>query len=548
MVWGLVLSPGVGAGVAVMLRRQPADVLRAAVLANLLCTAVLGTALAAMASASTPQARVVAGWTTWTVPRSTLDRSDNVPKRESPWLEVVVSLGRDHWNAAALLWIPWLALSALLVVDAPVERPALFYGLFCAWEACLLGCFAAYDALTFLSFDAAALWLGCALTGGWGQAHRRAAAGKFWRHQFAGQCAWFVGLAGLGVVAAWCHFYVSPRLPALSWTWPTLTEQLSRVVRSSWEIAAYFESASAVLLVVLAFGALLRSPVVPLHSWWPVLATEAPSPVAVLTASAWCPLGMYAWLRFVAPVFSDSIALHAGQLAFAGEVTAVLAGLLALAQTDLRRYAAYAALCLQGVAWTCASASTETGNAAALSLSQAAGLGAAAWLLSIALLERRYHTRELDAFGGLAMRLPRFAVALAAMLVCVNGFPAPFRAGIDLSVGWTLAEHRPWGLVAAVAGWLAVGWGGVWALQRLLFGPVREPTSQDSLFGDASGIVPLRPREVQDLSWTECAAFAPLVGWCLWFGMPGQFVDQVEESSAAVVRLRETTSQGRHAP
>jgi NADH-quinone oxidoreductase subunit M len=499
VLW-LVLSPVIGAVLLLIVRRQPPEALRSLALMNAFFTALIATGLhvgMALSDADHPMSAVIE-WTWLAIPRDAAHPSD-------PWLEATFSIGCDQINAAPLLWIPWLALSALWVVDARRARPRPFYGVFFAWETCLLGCFAAYDALTFLGFEAAALWLGHTLVSGWGTAERHAVAAKFWRYQFAGQVAWGGALIALGVIGAWCRFDVLPTLPTLKWSWPALAQQLPWAAHQSEGALQFWLSSSPVLVVLLVVGALLRSPVVPLHRWLPAFFETAPAPVCVLIAAAWCPLSLYAWARFAAALFGENAAALRGAMALLGGATAVYAGLCALAQSDLRRLSAYALVTLQGAAWLSASTLTVGGSHGAWILSHAAGVGSAAWLLLAALWEQRERTPL--AAGAVAM--PRFAALVAAAMLIVCGFPALGRLSADLVVGWTLAQHDVWGLVAVLFGWLMVGASAIGVLGRLW--------GTDAEAADATVGSP------RDVSWREALALAPVLAWIIWslsFALP----------------------------
>jgi NADH-quinone oxidoreductase subunit M len=506
----LVLSPLLGTVLAVMLRRQPASVVRGAVLTSSFGTALIATGLHVWFRVEAEGFHAAVPW--FSLPRATTPTG---PFDGVPWLEVVLSLGLDEWNAGLLLWIPWLAWSALLVTVAPEQHPVPFYGLFGVWVACLLGACAAADAITFCLCDAGALWLGYSLAAGWGGAERRSAAARFWRYQFAGQLAWWIGLTALGVVATWCRYDVLPALPTLRWTWPVLTERLPMAVVQSWGAAQYWESVATGLFLLLTVGAALRTPLPPWHGWLPGYLSAAPAAVGVLTLAAWCPLGVVLWLRLATPVFPQTLAGFGFALTAFAAVAAVYAGVLAVAAADLRRLSAYALMSLQAIAWLSVGTATTTGVHGALALGQAAGIGSAAWLMLVALRERRGSNDEQELPNALPAHSPRWAGVWMIVMLLACGFPAVGRGGTDLLVGWTLMQSSPWGMLAAMAALLLVSGAMLSTRTRMLFadnGEVRPPTVA----------IPHDPVVIRDLSATECLAFAPLLAWCVvgWYAPP----------------------------
>ena len=495
VLW-LVLSPLVGAALMVVVRRPSPAVLRSLAVSSGLCTAFSATVLHVCVHEAPDAARYAVG--TFTRPVLTIPREAPATDSASaePWLEVVFSVGVDQLNAAALLWIPWFAVSALLVAEPSADRG--FHAVFLAWEACLLGSFAASDALTFCAFQVGALCWGYCLTAGWGQSDRRAAADSFCRWQFSGLAAWWTALVALGVVTAWCRRDLLAALPTLSWTWTTFAHRLPLAIGQSPVAAHYWQLAATVLFVLFVFGVLVRTPVWPLHAWFPPFVDAALAPVTMLATAAWCPLGLYAWVRFVAPIFRESTIGFGGGLVLIGGVTAVWAGVTAFSQTDLRRFGAYAFLSLQGIAWLSAATASADGARGAAALCQAAGFGAAAWFVFVALWERRSRSSHVESIAGLAWRAPRLGAALIVIAIGCCGFPAVGRWHADVFVLWTLASHRPWGLAAAVVGWLFVGWGTIRVVGRMF------TTSN------------LPAAAAHDLSWSELLALAPPLAWCLW--------------------------------
>jgi NADH-quinone oxidoreductase subunit L len=104
------------------------------------------------------------------------------------------------------------------------------------------------------------------------------------------------------------------------------------------------ESSTLAVLVGLGLlgGAVAKSAQVPLHTWLPD-AMEGPTPVsALIHAATMVTAGVYLIAR-TAPLFESSPAVHdlAGIL---GAVTLVVAGLIALVQTDIKRVIAYSTM------------------------------------------------------------------------------------------------------------------------------------------------------------------------------------------------------------
>lgn len=503
LVLWLVLSPWVGVLLTWGWRGGPRATLRRAVLGNAALTALIATGLAVWPFPADAGSALQIDWLT--LPRG----SPAAGLSATPWLTIVFSVGYDPLNAGPLLWIPWLSLAVLWWSEQ--AAPSL-WATICLWEGCLLGCYAAYDACTFLVFDALSVMVAAGLIGGWGGEDRRHAAASFCMYQAAGWWAWSTGLLAVGAVAAWCQGVVQPANPTLSWTWSVLTAQLPRVRESAWGAAQLWDTASTVWLMWLGMGSLLRSPLVPFHRWWPRCVQQAPVGVSALLAAAWCPLGMYGWLRWVVPMYgADLSAVSAGGTLLGG-LTAVIGALLALAQPDRRLFTAYASLSGQGVAWLAAASLRGSDVAGVWLFSQGVGWSIAVWLLSLGVLEQRTGLRW-EQVRGLVRRDPLLAGVCAVLWLVFLGFPAVGRLPADWWVGGHLAANNPWGLCGTLLAAVLIGWGALEGWLARWFG------SEEA----CAATLPATRAEVErggaggasTSAWSTWGLLT-LLAWCVW--------------------------------
>lgn len=503
LVLWLVLSPWVGVLLTWSWRKRPPATLRRAVLGNAALTALIATGLAAWPF---PVGSASALHIDWLIlPRT----SPAAGFSQTPWLKMVFSVGYDPLNAGPLLWIPWLSLAVLWWSDQAAPR---LWATICLWEGCVLGCYAAYDACTFLVFDALSVIVAAGMIGRWGGEDRRHAAASFCLYQTAGWWAWSTGLLALGAVAAWCRGVVQPANPTLSWTWSVLTEQLPRVRDSAWGAAQLWDTGSTVWLLWLGLGSVFRTPLLPVHRWWPRCVQQAPMGVSALLAAAWCPLGMYGWLRWVVPVYGADLSAMNTLGTVLGGLTAVVGALLALAHADRRLFTAYACLSGQGVAWLAAATLQGSDVAGVWLFSQGVGWSIAVWLLSLGVLEQRYGARW-DQVRGLVRRDPYLAGVCSVLWLVFLGFPAMGRLPVDLWVGGYLAAHNPWGLCGTLFAAVLIGWGAVEGWQAALFGTEERRTGMPA---DVRAEVERGGTDSEASPGWSTWGLLTLLAWCVW--------------------------------
>jgi NADH-quinone oxidoreductase subunit M len=167
------------------------------------------------------------------------------------------------------------------------------------------------------------------------------------------------------------------------------------------------------------------------------------------------------------------------------------------------------------------------------------GLSTGGLFAVVGMLYERYHTREIRLLGGLARRTPVLAFFFLLFtfssigLPGLNGFAGEFLVLIGMFTrAWTAAPadfvtaYRVI-TVASVFGVVLGAWYMLYLVQRIFFGPLKEP---DHDHGTA----------VRDLGFREVAALVPLVVFMLWIGLvPEFFLGRMRPSLAPIPKRAE---------
>jgi len=481
---------------------------------------------------------------------------------DAAWLvdgpfDVRLSLGLDGLS----LWL--FGLSALLSVTAVMvsweairEKPVGFYALLLVLESAMLGVFAARDVILFYVFFEFTLVPLFFLIGIWGHDDRRRAAVKFFIYTLAGSVLAFLGLL---VIVLWNASHSG-----------TLTFDIARLTSG---LAAHPLPMDAkggwlqwwVFLALFA-GFAVKVPIVPFHTWLPLAHVEAPTGGSVDLAGVLLKIGIYGFLRFSLPMLPDATAAAAPWIFGLGVIGILYGALVALAQTDLKRLIAYSSVshmgyCVMGL-FALEPVAVE---GATLQLINH-GLSAAGLFALVGMIYERYHTRSIANLGGVASRAPWLAFMFLLFtfssigLPGLNGFVGEFmvllgsfqRAWSGVGPEWRTAYLVM--AVGAVAGVVLGAWYMLWAVERVFFGPSRQPPhgaghgSHDAP-RPASGddVAPVHDAQhhqhghghaaaaepTDDLRWYEWVALTPLAVFVLWIGLfPATFL----RPSAAAVR------------
>jgi NADH-quinone oxidoreductase subunit N len=207
----------------------------------------------------------------------------------------------------------------------------------------------------------------------------------------------------------------------------------------------------AVALLVVGLG--FKAAMVPFHMWTPDTYQGAPTPVTAFMA------GGTKAAAFAAIVRALDVSLHELRwdwqppLAFLAVLTLVVASVIAVAQTDLKRMLAYSSISHAGFIAVAVVAASQSGVAAALldiRVYTAMTVGAFA---SIMLFREGQHERvHLAKYSGLGVKRPAAAALFAFFLFSLAGIPPTGGFWAKWYVFFAAVRaHYAWLAVVAVA-------------------------------------------------------------------------------------------------
>jgi NADH-quinone oxidoreductase subunit M len=434
------------------------------------------------------------------------------------------------------LWL--FALTALLMVVAVLvsweairERAATYYQLLLLLETGMLGAFVARDIILFYVFFEFTLIPLFFLIGIWGSDQRRYAAIKFFLFTLAGSLLTFLGLVA---IVLWDYFYGPAQ--RMTFSIPQLTADLA-AMHGDPARAMPLTVQTAIFLALFA-GFAIKVPLVPLHTWLPLAHVEAPTAGSVILAGLLLKIGSYGFVRFAVPMVPDAVAAAMPWLLWLCAAGIVYGALVALAQTDIKRMIAYSSVSHLGFAMLGVFALNRLGMQGGVLQMVNHGLSTGGLFAVVGMLYERYHTRQIKDLGGLAQRTPMLAAAMVFLTLAsiglpgLNGFAGEFLLLLGMfQRGWA-ETAGPWTgqlrciSVLAVSGVVLGAWYMLNLVQKVFYGPLREPVP-DPAHGD---------HPIRDLSWREATALAPLFVMILWIGLqPSFFLDRMSPTLDAIL-------------
>jgi NADH-quinone oxidoreductase subunit M len=316
------------------------------------------------------------------------------------------------------------------------------------------GIFCALDGLLFYVFFEASLVPLYLIIGVWGGPGRIRAAYRFFLFTLAGSLLLLVA-----VIALFLH--ANGSFSILDWHRTPLD-----LDTQTWIFLAFFA----------AFA--VKLPMWPLHTWLPEAHGEAPTGGSIVLAAIALKLGAYGFLRFVLPIVPDASRALSWLVIALSLIAIVYIGLVALAQTDLKKLVAYSSIAHMGFVTLGAFTAIEAGSTfddalgviGALIQMVSHGIVAAALFFCIGALYDRTHSRQVDDYGGIIKVMPKFAAFFMLFSLANIGMPGTSSFIGEFLVILSTLEYNFWAALAAALTLIISAGYMLRMYQRVIFG------------------------------------------------------------------------------
>ena len=363
-------------------------------------------------------------------------------------------------DGISVLFIPLTALVILLAMISvrPEGNGRFFWTNVLLFQATTIGIFVSLDLVMFFVFWELILIPSFFLIRMWGTGPRRqAAAMKYVLYMLIGSAPMLIAIVALG--ANYGEAVAAGTAPAGG----------NFDLMSLQQVAVPAELQTMIFILLLVAFA-VKAPLPPFHTWLPNVVTEGPAGMAIFLVGL--KLGTYGMLRFLLPLAPEAALDFQPILVWVGVAAALYGGLIALAQTNLRRLLAYASVSHVGMVF----AGLFTLNAAGLQggLLAMLNMGITSTLLMFLAggLYQRTGSSELSALGGIARQAPRLAFFFFAIGLATIGMPGTSGFVGEFSILMGVFDYQ-WqtGAVAVTGVILSAGYL-LWYYERAFFGPI----------------------------------------------------------------------------
>ena len=340
---------------------------------------------------------------------------------------------------------PIVVLAGWRVIE---KRVAQYMASFLIMSGIMIGVFAALDAILFYVFWEAMLIPMFLIIGVWGGANRVYAAVKFFLYTLLGSLLMLVALI-----------------------------YLYNQSGGSFEILDFHQVAlpmTAQILIFIAFffAFAVKVPMFPVHTWLPDAHVEAPTGGSVVLAAIMLKVGAYGFIRFSMPIVPDASHYLAGGMIALSLIAVVYIGLVALAQTDMKKLVAYSSISHMGFVTLGLFIFNEYGMEGALLQMISHGFVSGALFLCIGVLYDRMHSRNIADYGGVANTMPVFAAFFMLFAMANVGLPGTSGFVGEFMVILGAVKANFWYAFAAASTLIFGAAYTLWMYKRVVFGPV----------------------------------------------------------------------------
>ena len=435
---------------------------------------------------------------------------------EHAWLfGLNYKLGIDGISVLFVILTTMLMPVTILACWSVDHRVKEFMAAFLILETFMIGVFVSLDLVLFYLFFEAGLIPMFLIIGIWGGRERIYASFKFFLYTLLGSILMLVAMVALWAVSGTSDV---TELLGFDVPWETITifglDVVGGLQSMMW--LAFFASFA------------VKMPMWPVHTWLPDAHVQAPTGGSVILAAVLLKMGGYGFLRFSLPMFPIASEIFAPMVMWLSVIAIIYTSLVAMMQEDMKKLIAYSSVAHMGFVTMGIFAANRQGIDGAIFQMISHGFISAALFLCVGVVYDRMHSRRIDDYGGLVVRMPRYAAIFMLFTLANVGLPGTSGFVGEFLTLLGVFKFSTWTAFLATTGVILSAGYALWLFRRVIFGDL----TKDSLMS------------IMDVGRRELLVFAPLLLMTVLLGVyPSIVLDVIGPSVANLVEQVDKSRQ-----
>ena len=264
----------------------------------------------------------------------------------------------------------------------------------------------------------------------------------------------------------------------------------------------------------------VKMPMWPVHTWLPDAHVQAPTAGSVVLAAILLKMGGYGFLRFSLPMFPIGSDVMATFVMTISVIAIIYTSFVALVQEDMKKLIAYSSVAHMGFVTMGIFTINQQGLDGAIFQMLSHGFISAALFLGVGVIYDRMHTRDIEAYGGLVIRMPIFALIFMLFTMANVGLPGTSGFVGEFLTLTAAFKANTWIAFGATTGVILSAGYALWLYRRVVFGDL----IKESL------------KSIVDMDLREKLMITPLVVMTLLLGIyPALILDLIGPSVSALL-------------